>query len=116
MEEKEIIEVAGVLKSYRMKGMFDVELNFDFTEDQLANALQFMATIGKQIRLIAKIDQNSFKLGTFIFNSFKVDRDANSSLKLKSTKENCYMENLPSLATEEGKFVVLRAKIIEGEN
>ena len=113
-EENEVFEAAGLLHNFKSKSNFDIEVSFDFTEDQLSNAMQFMAAIAKRIKVIAKIGEAKVTLGTFRFHSFKVDRDANSRLVLKTNMDDCNsLDSIMAMGNPEEQYIVLKAKIGE---
>lgn len=114
-EEKEkVIRAVGYFDGYKSKSNYDVEINFKFPDDELANALQFIAGIGKKLSLVAITgeEKNSNKLGTFTVYRCLVDKDANTKVRFKSNLGECFPEKFLTLAEPEDS-IVLKARIVE---
>lgn len=114
-ENENIITATGFFGGSNMKGTYDVDLVMKFPEEQLTNAVQFIAAIGKTIKLIAMVDEIKLKLGTFRIHSLNIDRDANSKIKFKSMVDNCDINCISQLMINEETPIVLKAKIVETE-
>ena len=111
-DPNEMIVATGFFNGSSSSGTFDIVLKFKFPEEQLTNALQFLAGIGRRLKLIANVDGEIIKLGTFTINQLNVDRDANASIKFKSNKEMCFSNNFEKLMIEETP-IVLKAKVVD---
>ena len=114
-KENNVIEATGFFGGSNMKGTYDVDLTFKFPEYQLSNAIQFIASIGKEMKMIAQINDQKIKLGTFRIYSLNVDRDANTKIKFKSMIDHCDISNISLLMIDEETPIVLKAKIVETE-
>ena len=113
-EEKELIIATGYFDGQSSKGNFDVSFKMSFPEGELANALQFVAAIAKQVKLVAFINGNSdlkIPLGIFYVDSIKIDRNANCKIQFKSTVENCFVNNFSKLLVDEAS-IMLKGKIL----
>lgn len=112
-----IIKASGYFNGYKTKGNFDVQFIMEFPESSLANVLQFVASIGKTVQVVANVedpnstDQVTAKLGKFTVDSIKIDRYANSKVVFKSNTDLVDMKAFPSLMVEEA-VITLKAKII----
>lgn len=110
MEAKEIIQANGYFNGSTTKGNFDVQLKFKFPESELANALQFVAGIGRRLQVLAIVEKEKLKLGQYTVQQIKIDRDANSYVVLKSNKDDTFVGEFSKLLVEEA-MITLKAKI-----
>lgn len=110
----EIIKAAGYFDGYNSRGNFDVQLKAKFSNEELANALQFVAGIGKKVSLVANIEDESVKLGKFNVYSLRIDRDGNSYITFKSNIDNAFVDNFSQLMIEEA-MIVYKAKVLDEE-
>lgn len=101
MEKGNKISAIGYFGGYNMKGNFDIQVKATFMEPELKDALQFLAGIGKRLKLAAKIGDETIKLGSFNVFSLKVDRDAQCTVTFKSNQEYVKVENLSKLSVED---------------
>lgn len=111
--ENNLIIASCYFDGYKTKGNFDVEINFKFPEEQLANSLQFMAGIGNHLKVIALVNEVKVPLGTFTFYNYSVDRDANSKIRFKSNIDDCIINNFAKLMVDENIPITLKAKVVE---
>ena len=112
-ENSEIIQATGYFNGSKTKGNYDIELNFKFTEAELANVLQFLAGIGSELNILAIVNEQKVKLGSFNLYNLSVDRDANSKVRFKSNMDRCYMNNFTALMFDEEVPITLKAKVIK---
>ncbi len=113
-EEKELIVATGYFDGHNIKGNMDITFKMSFPEGDLPNALQFVAAIAKQIKLIAYINGNSdlkVPLGIFSVDSLRIDKNANCKIQFKSTTERCFVNNFAKLLEEEAS-IMLKGKIL----
>lgn len=113
-EEKDLIVATGYFDGHNIKGNMDITFKMSFPEGDLPNALQFVAAIAKQVKLIAYINGDSnlkVPLGIFAVDSIKIDRNANCKIQFKSTIENCFVNNFAKLLEEEAS-IMLKGKIL----
>lgn len=112
-EEKEMIVATGFFTGQTSKGNFDVQFKMEFRENQLANALQLVATIGKQLLIVAYVndEQQKIKLGKFALHDLKVDRNACCKVTFKSTVDSCFVGNFEKLLVDEAT-ITLKAKVV----
>lgn len=116
-KENELIKAVAIYNGHTIKKNFDIELKFRFLEEQLPNALQFVACIGKQVKLKAKIQQEKLALGVFNLNKLSVDKNGNAFISLMSNSDYVSLESIEKLLIE-GEEIYLAGKItniIEGE-
>ena len=113
--ESENIKAMGYYNGHSAKGNFDVELKLRFLEDQAYNALQFISSVGHQLRLVAKQKgiEDLIKLGTFNFYNLRVDRDANVYVSLRANQDFCFVNNITKLMQED--IFTFIAKVIPNE-
>lgn len=111
MEAPEVIQANGYFNGSNTKGNFDVQLKFKFPESELANALQFVAGIGRRLQVIAVIEKEKLKLGQYTVQQIKIDRDANCSIVLKSNKDDTFVDEFSKLLVEEA-IITLKAKVL----
>lgn len=114
-KENNVIEATGFFGGSSMKGTYDVDLTVKFPEYQLTNAIQFLAGIGKDIKIIAQVNEIKLKLGTFKIYSLNIDRDANTKIRFKSMIDHCDVNSISQLMIDEETPIVLKAKIVETE-
>ena len=113
-----MIVATGFFAGQNSKGNFDVQFKMEFREDQLANALQFVATIGKQLLIVAYVNKGAeetgkqkIKLGKFALHDLKVDRNACCKVTFKSTVDSCFVGNFEKLLVDEAT-ITLKAKVV----
>ena len=114
-ENENIVTATGFFGGSNMKGTYDVDLVMKFPEEQLTNAVQFIAAIGKTMKIVAAVNEIKLKLGTFRIHSLNIDRDANTKIKFKSMIDNCDVNCISQLMINEETPIVLKAKIVETE-
>ena len=113
-KEEALITATGYFDGHNVKGNMDVTFKMSFPEGDLPNALQFVAAIAKQIKLIAYINGNSdlkVPLGVFSVDSLRIDKNANCKIQFKSTVATCFVNNFSKLLEDEVS-VMLKGKII----
>ena len=92
VEDEELIKAVGFFYGASTKNNFDVELKIRFTESDLYDAIQFIS-------------------GIWGVNKLSIDKNAQTTISLKSTIENANMDNINKLLVEEQE-IVLKAKVI----
>ena len=107
-----VIQASGYFDGNSLKGNFDVQLRFKFFEENLANALQFVAGIGKRISLIAIVEENKKKLGIFTVYNMKIDKNAVCTVTFKSSASDSFIDEFSCLMIE-GAKIILKAKVLE---
>ena len=110
--ESDVIKAVGYFNGHDSRGNFDVQLKAKFMADDLPNALQFVAGIGKQIRLVASVDDEKVKLGRFTVYSLRVDKDMNCFITFKSNVDSVYSDNFVKLMVEDAHIVFI-AKVLK---
>nr|DAJ94269.1 MAG TPA: hypothetical protein [Caudoviricetes sp.] len=113
-KEESLIVATGYFDGHNVKGNMDVTFKMSFPEGDLPNALQFVAAIAKQVKLIAYINGNSdlkVPLGVFTVDSLRIDKNANCKIQFKSIIENCFVNNFAKLLEEEAS-IMLKGKIL----
>lgn len=114
MEEKEVIKATGFLDSQNTRGNSEVNFSMSFPEGDLANALQFVAAIGKRLKMIAYVNGNEdlkYQLGIFGIDNIRIDKHANCKVKFKSSTDQCFVGNFSKLLIEEAS-ILLKCKIM----
>lgn len=113
-EKKEVMTATGFFGGQTSKGNFDVQFKMEFREDQLGNALQFVSTIGKQLLIVAYVNNSDekVKLGKFMLHDLKVDRNANCKVTFKSNVDSCFVSNFEKLLIDEA-IITLKAVVSE---
>ena len=101
MANGNVIKAHGYFDGNSAKGNFDVQLKAKFVEEDLPSALQFVAGIGKKLKLLAKVNDEKVKLGRFTVYNIRIDRDANCTVTFKSNIDNVENENIPLLMGDE---------------
>lgn len=109
--ENNVISALGYFDGNQMKGNFDVQLKAKFMEQDLPDALQFVAGIGKRIKLMAQVENEKLKLGEFNVYSMRIDNNANCVITFRSNVDSVEMENLPKLVLDETP-ITFKAKVI----
>lgn len=113
MAENEVIKVVGVYAGHSCKSNYDVELKFKFMESDLYDAIQFIAGIGKRLQLIALIGGAKIKLGVWTVYRMSIDRNAQTTVVLKTMKDAAFIDNIPKLITDDDVEITLAAKVID---
>lgn len=114
-KDDNLIKAVGIYNGHSIKRNFDVELKIRFGPEQLPNALQFIASIGKQVILQAKIGKDINKLGVFNLNSLKVDRNGMAFISFMSNSDYVSLESIEKLLVEDTE-IVFAGKITEISN
>lgn len=114
MANENAISAIGYFDGYRTKGNFDVEIKAKFLSDDLPNALQFVAGIGRRISLIALVEDQKVKLGQFTVYSLRVDNNQNCYITFKSNKDSCFADDFYKLMIDEAT-ITYKAKILAEE-
>ncbi len=114
MANENVISAVGYFDGSNSKGNFDVQLKAKFMNNDLPNALQFVAGIGKRLRLIALIEDEKVKLGTFTVYSMRIDSNGNCFVVFKSNKDSVKIEDFSKLMVDEA-FITFKAMIISDE-
>ena len=111
-ENENIIEAVGFYKGYSAKSNYDVDLKIGFEDQNVTNALRFIAGIGNRLRVLAFVDEKKEKidLGYWSVYKFVVDHNAQGLLTLKSNKDDSFTEDILGLMSAE--TIRLKAKII----
>lgn len=111
-ESSNIIKATGFYAGYSAKGNYDVDLRIGFTEEHVYEAVQFLAGIGNQLRLLATVGENKIDLGLWNVYKVTVDHNAQAKVVFKTSKDNTFVERLSELMAEEEE-IVLKAKVIQ---
>lgn len=109
-DDQPVIEATGFFAGNATRGNFDVELKIKFPEQSTANALQFVAGIGQRLRMVATVADVKVKLGVWSVYRISVDKDLQTTVIFKSSSENAFVGNLPSLMVDEEE-ITIKAKI-----
>lgn len=115
MAEKEgIIKATAFYAGHSAKSNFDVDLKLGFTEEHVHEAIQFVAGIGNQLRMVAMVHGEKVDLG--LWNVFKVliDKNCQAKVTFKTSKENTFVERLSELMADE-ETITIKAKVIPME-
>ena len=113
-KDESIISASGYFDGQTSRGNFDVQLKAKFAPEELANALQFVAGIGKRIQLLAIVEGEKVKLGQFNVYTIRIDRDANCFVTFKSNVDSSYVENFSQLMVDEA-VITFKAKVLAEE-
>lgn len=111
-ENEGVIQASGIFDGQTSRGNFDVQLKARFSNEELANALQFVAGIGKRMNLIAIVENVKVKLGQFSVYTIRIDRDGNCYITFKSNIDSVFPDNFSKLMVEEA-IITFKAKLIE---
>ena len=114
MANENVISAVGYFDGSNSKGNFDIQLKAKFMNNDLPNALQFVAGIGKRLQLIALVEDEKVKLGTFTVYSMRIDANGNCFVTFKSNKDAVKIEDFSKLMVDE-TFITFKAKIIGEE-
>lgn len=114
MANENVISAVGYFDGSNSKGNFDVQLKAKFMNNELPNALQFVAGIGKRLRLVALIEDKRVRLGTFTVYSIRIDNAGNCFITFKSNKDSVKIEDFSKLMVDEA-FIAFKAMIIDDE-
>lgn len=113
MAEKEVIQALGFFEGQTSKGNFDIQFKMSFRENEIGNALQFVATIGKEIAILAVVNDNDkVKLGKFSVYKVTVDKNLNCKVDFKSNVNDCFVGNFERLMVDEAT-ILLKCKVSE---
>lgn len=101
MAENDLIKAIAVYNGHTIRKNFDVELKLRFIDEQLPNALQFVACIGKQVKLNAKVLQDKFHIGVFNVNRITIDKNGNAFVSFMSNNDYVNLESIEKLMVED---------------
>lgn len=114
-KENNVIKAEGYFDGQTSKGNFDVQLKAKFAPGELSEAIQFIAALGRQIKLMALINRNkedTIKLGLFNVSSIKIDQDGNCKIVFRSNLDSVHVENFSKLMVDEALITYL-AKVVD---
>lgn len=112
-DEDNIFSAIGFYNGHSCKNNYDVELRLRFTEIHLDEALQFVAGIGARLKLIANTGREKLKLGIWSVYRLSVDKNAQTTVVLKTMLDQAFVGNIPKLMEEnEENEIELKAQII----
>ena len=111
VKEDNMIKAVAIYNGHTIKKNFDIELKLRFIDEQLPNALQFVACIGKQVILKAKVGKEAYQLGVFNINRINIDKDGNAFISFMSNNDYVNLENIEKLMVEDD--VRIAGKITE---
>ena len=111
-ENSNIISATGYFSGNSTKSNYDLELKINFNGDEISNAIQFVAGIGKRMQLVAIVANEKIKLGQWSVYSLRIDKNLTATVVFKTSKDNAFYENIPSLFVEETE-ISIKAKILD---
>ena len=93
MAKENMIKATGYFGGLNSKGTFDVQFKVKFYGPELADALQFTATIGSTLNMALSVGQGKPKqIGKFAMHAMKIGRDGDSVITFKSNIDSVNME------------------------
>ena len=113
MANESIVKATGIYNGHSIRNNMNVELKVRFNENELANAITFIAGIGKRLRVLAKFkDQETdaekkVKLGSFNINRISIDRNGNCFLSLMSSREYVFVDNINEILSDETEITFI---------
>lgn len=111
MAKENVIEAVGIYNGHSAKGNFDIELKMLFTEIHLNEAIQFVVGIGQHLRMVAIVNNEKIKLGTWTVYRMAIDRNAQTTVVFKTNLDSAFVDNIPKLMVEDAE-VVIKAQIV----
>lgn len=116
MENANEFNVVGIYEGHAIKTNYDIELKLLFTEQHINEAVQFLAGFSKHIKVICKKNDKKLILGTWSVYRLAVDRNLQTKVVLRTTYENVNLEQLNSLAVNNGEKIseiIFKVKIVD---
>lgn len=112
LEEKDkLLKAVGFYNGYSAKGNYDVELKMAFNESDLYDAMEFVAGIGRKLKLLAVIGEEKIPLGLWNVYQVRIDHNARCTISFRSNITFVKPENITKLMIDED--FVIKGKIIE---
>lgn len=105
------IKVTGVFRGSSVKENSCVSLKFGFLSTVLPAALQFVAGVGKKIKLGIFAEDSKYYLGEYWLYSFRMDRDGESVIEFRSDTDSVNLNNISMLAEIKAE-IEIKAKIL----
>lgn len=110
-KEANVIKASGIYNGHSIRKNFDVELKIRFIVDDISDALKFIAGIGHEMIMKAKVNGTSVNLGKFNVNKITVDKNLNCYISFMSNKEFVNLDEMNRILIEEVEMIIL-AKIV----
>lgn len=113
---KEMIKATGYFGGLNSKGTFDIQFKVKFCGGELADALQFTATIGSTLNMALSVGQGKPKqIGKFAMHAMKIGRDGDSVITFKSNIDSVNMEAFTADVFNDEENITVFAKAIPME-
>ena len=97
---------------HSVKSNYDVQLKLKFLESELANCLQFVAGIGRIVKMAISVNnQEPVVLGEMTVYNIRIDKDANVIVTFKSSTDRIKQKAFSSIVEDEAVLKVF-AQII----
>lgn len=113
MAKENMIKATGYFGGLNSKGTFDVQFKVKFYGPELADALQFTATIGNTLDMALSVGQAKPKrIGKFVLHAMKIGRDGDSVITFKSNIDSVNMEAFTADVFNDEENITVFAKVI----
>jgi len=97
------IKSVAMYNGHSIKTNKMIDLGFKFAADELQNCLKLIPCFNSNIEIYAKMSniQNTLKLGTLMIKDYKIDKDANTTIKFHSQIDFVEINNISKLVGDE---------------
>lgn len=112
--EKEIkLKLKGTYGGHSIKTSGVVHVDFSFNYTELIQVVPLIQCLNNNIRIVAKVDDEVLKLGSYMLNQVKVNHDGTSSVRFNSIIDSIEADNLNKLYGKEKEIQMqIKSKII----
>lgn len=94
-----------------------VSLKLVFSYDTITKYIQAIQMLNENVNLLAVINGEKIKLGSFMINSINIDHDGSGKIKFNSQLDYVEIDNISKLINSDLFKIMLQAEIdVEEEN
>lgn len=109
--EKVSIKTIASYGGHNINQVKNISLTLKFTYDTITKYIQSIQMLNENVSIIAAIDGEKIKLGSFMINSINIDHDGAGKIKFKSQVDYVELENITKIISNDAFKVALIAEI-----
>lgn len=109
--EKVSIKTVASYGGHNINQVKNISLTLKFTYDTITKYIQSIQMLNENVSIIAAIDGEKIKLGSFMINSINIDHDGAGKIKFKSQVDYVELENITKIISNDAFKVALIAEI-----
>lgn len=115
--EKVSIKTVASYGGHNVNQVKNISLTLKFTYDTISKYIQSIQMLNENVTIIAVVDGQKIKLGSFMINSISIDHDGAGKIKFKSQVDYVELENITKIISNDAFKVAMIAEIdVDEEN